>query len=122
MPATLFCNPQKMKTQVVKIRDTLNTIISSPKYQKFLQEPIITMRGDRYVVPVKAEHKNEIGGIVHDASASGSTVFIEPAGVVEMTNEIAQLKSKEKKKSKGFYTNSRHSFQNFPMRLLSITA
>lgn len=93
---TLFAIRKKMKTQVAKIRDTLNSIISSSKYQKILQEPIVTMRGDRYVVPVKAEHKNEIGGIVHDASASGSTVFIEPAGVVEMTNEIAQLKSKEK--------------------------
>jgi len=92
----LFAIRRKIKTQTEKIRDTLNSVITSGKYQKFLQETIVTMRGDRYVVPVKAEYKNEIKGIVHDASASGSTVFIEPAAVVEMTNEIAELKGKEK--------------------------
>ena len=92
----LFAIRRKLKTQAGKIRDMLNSVITSSRFQKFLQEPIITMRGDRYVVPVKAEYKNEIKGIVHDASSSGSTVFIEPAGVVEMTNEITELKSKEK--------------------------
>lgn len=92
----LFAVRRKLKTQAGKIRDTLNSIVASGRFQKFLQEPIITMRGDRYVVPVKAEYKNEIKGIVHDASSSGSTVFIEPAGVVEMTNEIAELKGREK--------------------------
>lgn len=92
----LFAIRRKLKTQAGKIRDTLNSIITSGRFQKFLQEPIITMRGDRYVVPVKAENKNEIKGIVHDASSSGSTVFIEPASVVEMTNEITELKGKEK--------------------------
>ena len=92
----LFAIRRKLKTQAGKIRDTLNSIITSGRFQKFLQEPIITMRGDQYVVPVKAENKNEIKGIVHDASSSGSTVFIEPASVVEMTNEITELKGKEK--------------------------
>ena len=92
----LFAIRRKLKTQAGKIRDTLNSIITSGRFQKFLQEPIITMRGDRYVVPVKTENKNEIKGIVHDASSSGSTVFIEPASVVEMTNEITELKGKEK--------------------------
>ncbi len=87
---------RKMKTQSSKVRDTLNSVIASTKFQKFLQESIITMRGDRFVIPVKAEYKNEIKGIVHDTSASGSTVYIEPASVVELTNEIAQLKGKEK--------------------------
>lgn len=92
----LFAIRRKLKTQAGRIRDTLNGIITSSRLQKFLQEPIITMRGDRYVVPVKAEYKNEVKGIVHDASSSGSTVFIEPSAVVEMTNEIAELKGKEK--------------------------
>lgn len=87
---------RKIKTETARVRDTLNSIISSARFQTFLQESIITMRGDRFVVPVKAEHKGEIKGIVHDASASGATVYIEPASVVELTNEIAQLKGKEK--------------------------
>ncbi len=91
----LFAIRKKIKAQSTRIRDMLNGMISGP-LAKYLQDPIITMRGDRYVIPVKAEHKGEIKGIVHDASASGSTVFIEPAGVVEMTNETAQLIAKEK--------------------------
>ena len=92
----LFAIRKKIKSQAVRIRDTLNSLISSNAYSKYLQDPIITMRGDRYVIPVKAEHKGEIKGIVHDASASGSTVFIEPASVVEMTNETQELLAKEK--------------------------
>ena len=92
----LFAIRKKIKAQAARIRDTLNAIITSNSYGKFLQEPIVTMRGDRYVIPVKAEHKGEIKGIVHDASSSGSTVFIEPASVVEMTNETAQLTAREK--------------------------
>ncbi len=92
----LFAIRKQIKAQGTRIRDVLNNIISSSTYSKYLQEPIITMRGDRYVIPVKAEHKGEIKGIVHDASASGSTVFIEPASVVEMTNETRELLSKEK--------------------------
>ena len=91
----LFAIRKRIKSQASRIRDTLNSLISG-SYSKYLQDPIITMRGDRYVIPVKAEHKGEIKGIVHDASASGSTVFIEPASVVEMTNETAQLIAKEK--------------------------
>ena len=91
----LFAIRKKIKSQATRIRDALNSFISGP-LSKYLQEPIITMRADRYVIPVKAEHKGEIKGIVHDASASGSTVFIEPASIVEMTNETAQLIAKEK--------------------------
>ena len=92
----LFAIRKKIKSQATRIRDVLNSLITSSTYSKFLQEPIVTMRGDRYVIPVKAEHKGEIKGIVHDASSSGSTVFIEPASVVELTNETAQLHAKEK--------------------------
>ncbi len=87
---------RKMKSLAGKIRDTLQAMISSPKYQKALQDPIITMRGDRYVLPVRAEAKNEIKGIVHDASASGATIFVEPMAVVELTNSVAALEGEEK--------------------------
>ncbi len=87
---------RKKKSIAAKIRDTLQEMITSPKYQKALQEGIVTMRGDRYVLPVKAENKNEIKGIVHDASASGATLFIEPMSVVSMTNSLAALDAEEK--------------------------
>lgn len=87
---------RKMRAAAARVRESLQKIISSPGYAKALQEPIITTRSDRYVVPVKAEHKNEIPGLVHDISSSGATVFVEPMAAVKANNEIRELKAKEK--------------------------
>ena len=85
-----------MRATESKVRDILQKLISSSQ-AKYLQESIITMRSGRYVVPVKSEHKNEIPGLVHDLSGSGSTFFIEPMGVVKANNELRELQAKEEK-------------------------
>ena len=87
---------RKMKTLHSRIRETLNDIITSSHYQKALQDAIITMRGERFVVPVKSECRADIKGIVHDSSSSGATLFVEPMAVVSLSNELADLSGKEK--------------------------
>ena len=79
-----------------RVKDQLDKMVKSSTYQKYLQDAIVTQRDGRYVVPVKAEFRNEIKGLVHDTSASGATVFIEPMGVVEANNDIRLLRSQEK--------------------------
>jgi DNA mismatch repair protein MutS2 len=86
-----------MRQQSSKIRDGLQKIISSPAYSKFLREPIITIRQGRYVVPVKSECRNDVPGMVHDVSATGSTYFIEPMSAVNANNALRELELKEKK-------------------------
>ena len=86
-----------MRVQSAKIRDSLQKIISSPSYAKFLREPIITIRQGRYVVPVKSECKNDVPGLVHDVSATGSTYFVEPMSAVNANNMLRELELKEKK-------------------------
>jgi DNA mismatch repair protein MutS2 len=78
------------------VRAALQKIISNTAHAKFLQEPIITIRSDRYVVPVKAECRAQIPGLVHDVSPSGATVFIEPMQAVSANNELKELFAKEK--------------------------
>ena len=86
-----------MRIQSGKIRDSLQKVISSPAYAKFLREPIITIRQGRYVVPVKSECRNDVPGLVHDVSATGGTYFIEPMSAVNANNALRELELKEKK-------------------------
>ncbi|MCR5137271.1 MAG: endonuclease MutS2 [Oscillospiraceae bacterium] len=87
---------RKMRAASARARDALNRILSSPTYAKALQEPIITMRSDRYVLPVRADHKSMVPGLVHDISSSGMTLFIEPMAAVKANNELRELAAKEK--------------------------
>ncbi len=88
---------RKMRIAASKGRQILQKIISSPSYAKVLQEALITQRDGRFVVPVKAEHKGDMPGLVHDISSSGATLFIEPMGVVQANNEIKELQAREEK-------------------------
>lgn len=86
-----------IRVQSTKIRESLQKVITSPTYAKFLREPIITIRSDRFVVPVKSEFKSSIPGLVHDVSSSGSTFFIEPMQAVNANNALRELFAKERK-------------------------
>ncbi len=87
---------RKIRNASSKVRDVLQKYVSGSESSKYLQENIITTRAGRYVIPVKSEYRNEIKGLVHDSSASGATVFIEPMAVVEANNELRTLEGKEK--------------------------
>lgn len=91
----LFAIRRKILSASARIREQLDKIIRSSTYQKYLQDPIITIRGGRFVIPVKAECRANIPGLVHDTSSSGATVFVEPMSVVEANNDIKVLRSKE---------------------------
>ncbi len=88
---------RQMRITLERVKEKLNSFIKSPTYQKYLQEPIVTVRNGRYAIPVKAEHRAQIGGLVHDQSGSGQTVFIEPTAVVELGNAYKQLQAEEKR-------------------------
>ena len=86
---------KKIRNTEASIREKLESMIRSVNYQKYLQDSVITLRNGKFVVPVKAEHRSEIGGVIHDVSSSGSTMFIEPSVVVEANAKIMQLKNSE---------------------------
>ncbi len=86
---------RKIRHENNRIKDILQQYVSVGSHSKYLQENIVTMRNGRYVVPVKAECKNEVKGLLHDTSASGATMFIEPSSVVEANNELRMLQSRE---------------------------
>ncbi len=87
----------KMRSLAQKVRDKLDSLIHNASIQKQLQDPIVTIRSNRYVVPVKAEYKNHFSGIVHDQSASGATLFMEPAAVVELNNQLRLAEQEEQR-------------------------
>ncbi|MDK2882357.1 MAG: mismatch repair protein MutS2 [Bacillota bacterium] len=88
---------REKKRLINAIRSHLEDMIRSPAVQKYLQEPIITMRGDRYVLPVKQEWRQHVPGVVHDQSASGATLFIEPLAVFQMGNNLREIEARERR-------------------------
>ena len=87
---------REIKVSNDRIRDQLNSIINSTAYRNMLQDYVITIRNDRYCVPVKSEYRNSFNGMIHDQSNTGSTLFIEPMSVVQLNNKIKELRIKEK--------------------------
>lgn len=87
---------RKMREASAKIRNQLDHMIHSGAYSKYLQDAVVTFRGGRFVVPVKSEYRSEVPGMVHDTSATGATIFIEPASVVNLNNDIKVLEGKER--------------------------
>lgn len=85
----------QLKISHARLMDKLNSILGSERYRTFIQEPIITLREGRYCIPVKAENRGQLGGIVHDASASGATVFVEPGSCIELGNQLKELAIQE---------------------------
>ncbi len=86
---------QELRTNESRVREKLEQILRSTSKQKMLQEQLITIRSDRYVIPVKQEYRAEFGGLIHDQSASGATLFIEPEVIVQLNNKLRELKLKE---------------------------
>lgn len=92
----LFRIRREIRNNQNKVKEKLENILRSSQYQKYFQDQLVTMRGDRYVIPVKQEYRQFFPGIVHDQSGSGATLFIEPLAVVELNNDVKKLLADEK--------------------------
>ncbi len=92
---TLFEVRRKIQATENSIRDKLDMIVRNQTTSRYLQEAVVSLRNGRYVVPVKAEHRGDIGGVIHDVSSTGATIFVEPTAVVEANARIMQLRSQE---------------------------
>ena len=101
------------------IRDKLNNFIHSSTYSKYIMEPIVTIRSDRYVIPIKEEYRTQVKGFIHDVSSSGSTVFIEPISVFELNNELANLKVDEDIEIEKILTNLSASLYDYTNNFLN---
>lgn len=91
----LFGLRKKIRTSQERIKDKLESFIKSPHTAKYLQESLVTIRGDRYVIPVKQEYRAQVPGLVHDQSSSGATLFIEPMAILDLNNELKKLRAEE---------------------------
>jgi len=116
--AVLMDIRRHIRIQSSKIKESLQKIISSPECSKFLREPIITIRQGRYVVPVKSECKNDIPGMVHDVSSTGSTYFIEPMSAVNANNALRELELQEQKEIERILSELSASVSAFGIELL----
>lgn len=108
---------RKIRQANDKVRDSLHSFVTSKVYGKYLQDGLVTTRGGRYVIPVKSEYRNEIKGLVHDTSATGATLFIEPLTVVETNNEIRMLTLDEEKEIERIIYDLSSQCADFSMQL-----
>ncbi|MGG7096018.1 endonuclease MutS2 [Clostridium sardiniense] len=108
--STLRSIRRNLKEKNSSVREKINSIVRS--YSKYLQENLYTMRGERYVLPVKVEYKGQVPGIVHDQSSTGATLFIEPMGLVNLNNEIKELMLKEKAEIERILTDLSNKVSN----------
>ena len=119
---TLFSLRQKIKKTNAEIRAKLSSFSKSSAISKYLQDDIVTLRNDRYVIPVKQEYKSNVQGIVHDQSATGSTIYIEPISIVNFNNQLRELVLKEREEIERILAEFTDKISNFAQFLLENTS